>query len=421
MHIKNLRLIITCSFNTILEWFDYAFYVYIATTLAQLFFPNLNHRDALLAIFSIFAAGFLMRPIGVILFGYIGSKLDRKKALAGSLLLISIASLGVSITPTYVTIGIFAPALLLCFRLLQGISLGGQYDGTTIFLLEHAKKDYPTLASSWIPCSAIIGISIGALTAIAVTNANMPDWAWRIPFIIGSFCTLSGIYLRTYIKETPSCIATAKHHHLIQSPLTEILKKHRNALVQTCLLAAFLGSYVYICNLYYVTFAIKHTLFNIATINILVILGAIFTAVLIPFMSIIADYIGGRAIISIGLVGAAITVPMVFLLCLTNTFALALLGQMMYAIFNAAVSGAIFKYIFDLFPAQVRYTACSLAWSTGIAIFVGTAPMTTHYLTEHHQFINAGPTYITFIALITLIYIMSSKNGNANNTPVLKT
>jgi len=159
------RVILSCMIGNALEWYDFALYGYFATTIGKLFFPQFSTFASLMATFGIFAAGFIMRPLGGVLFGHIGDKIGRKDALLLSIYLMAIPTALIGLLPTYVQIGWFAPLFLTFIRLAQGLSMGGEFTGSMIFVVEHAKTNNRGQYGSWVVFSVLIGVLIGSAVA----------------------------------------------------------------------------------------------------------------------------------------------------------------------------------------------------------------------------------------------------------------
>lgn len=171
--------VIVASMGTFLEWAEFTYYAYIAAEIANLFFPSLDKRAGLLASLTVFALGYLMRPAGAIYFGYIGDKFGRRSALQSSILLMGLASMAIGLLPTYSQIGLLAPLLLTLFRCLQGFAVSGEFNGSAIYLIEHANNK-PCRAGSWTGLAAALGMMFGSLMAIIISLPLMPSWSWRI-------------------------------------------------------------------------------------------------------------------------------------------------------------------------------------------------------------------------------------------------
>ena len=206
---KNLML--GCFIGNALEWFDFAIYGYLASVLGQLFFPNLDPYTALLSSYGVFAAAFIMRPMGGILFGHLGDKWGRKKALLWSLGGMAIPTATMGFLPIYDDIGVLAPVCLVVCRLLQGLSLGGEFSGSIILLAEHAPPNRKGFFSTWADMGSSIGMIAASLTILLLnaflSEADLLSWGWRLPFLTSFFFAVAGYYLRQRLTETPEFLA----------------------------------------------------------------------------------------------------------------------------------------------------------------------------------------------------------------------
>ena len=197
-HLK--KVVVSSMIGNALEWYDFALYGYFSTLLAKLFFPSSDAVVSLMATYGVFAAGFFMRPLGGIIFGYIGDKMGRKKALLWSIYLMSFPTFAIACLPTYEHIAWGAPLLLTLIRLLQGLSMGGEFTGSIIFIVEHAEGRRRGFWGSFAPLSAILGILIGsglaAFLSYTLDSEQLSAWGWRIPFALSLFGGWLGSYMR---------------------------------------------------------------------------------------------------------------------------------------------------------------------------------------------------------------------------------
>lgn len=384
--------------GTFLEWAEYSFYGYLASKMSRIFFPQFDQKIAMIATFGVFAAGFIARPLGGIVFGYAGDVLGRKKALSVSIVLMGLATLSIGLLPTYQQVGLLAPILLLSCRMLQGIAVSGEFNGASIYLIEHAKPDKQYLAGSSVAAAAAAGMLFGAMVIATISLPFMPSWSWRIPFFIGAFSCIAGYYLRQNLTESPQFLQSAAKKKLARLPIVEVMLNHKKALLQTGILAAFVGIYVYICNIYYGSYLIHQAHYSMHNAVLLCGFGQAMVAVLIPIFANKADKVGGKKILLPGLLLAIIVAPLMFLFASYQSLSWLIFAEILYAIANAATSATIFKTVFDLFPTNSRYTGITFAWSLSVAIFGGTAPLFAQYLLGHLGFI--GPAIIVSCSAI---------------------
>lgn len=194
------------SIGTFLEWAEFTYFAYIANTIAALFFPKLGNSLGLIAAFSVFAVGYFFRPLGSLYFGYLGDKLGRRVALQISIMLMGISSLLIGSLPTYATIGILAPILLVILRCIQGFAVSGEFNGSAIYLIEH-DLEKPCQAGSWTGFASASGMMFGGLMATLISFEQMPVWAWRIPFLLGTLSCFCALYFRQNLSESPAFLA----------------------------------------------------------------------------------------------------------------------------------------------------------------------------------------------------------------------
>jgi MFS family permease len=237
--------------GNVMEWYDFSVYGYFATTIGRLFFPAQDAVSSLLAAFGVFAAGFLMRPLGSLVFGYIGDKKGRKLALTVSVALMALPTFLIGAFPTYEQIGSWASALLILMRFLQGLSVGGEYTTSSIFLVERSNPGRRGFLGSFVPLGSCAGVLLGSAIGAALTTvldqSAVASWGWRIPFLIGLTIGIFGLYIRRHMIEDE--VIQSEHAHLA-SPLGEAFRTEWRTIVRLIALGAvgavgFYMSFVY--------------------------------------------------------------------------------------------------------------------------------------------------------------------------------
>ena len=284
--------IIPTTLGTALEWAEYTFFAYMANQLATLFFPSDDPRMAILKTYGVFATSYFMRPLGAILFGMIGDKLGRKPALISSMLLMCLATTAIGFLPTYTSIGTLAPMLLIFCRLLQGLAVAGEFNGSAVFMLEHNPKR-PFFAGALTPFAAASGMSIGSLASMLVSLPNAPSFAWRIPFLCSGVIGLVALYLRQQVSETPVFKQT-----IIKSKKTffTLMKETENrmAFLSTMAISVFISVYIYTANVYYKTLSIQLGGLHPYIASQIITFGQVLSAILILIFGILADQFDGK-------------------------------------------------------------------------------------------------------------------------------
>ena len=246
----NVRQVLAGAVGNVLEWYDFAIYGYFASALAKTFFPSGNTALSLVSTFGVFAAAFLMRPLGGALFGYIRDRIGRKHALLTSAAMMTLATFGMGLLPGYATIGAAAPLLWIGFRLLQGLSIGGEFTASAIFLVERSDPRQRGLNGSFASISATIGLllgsTIGAIETRALTPAQVEAWGWRIPFLLGLLLGAFALFLRRVIvDDEPRHDAEPRRLPVVEALATDWPDILRGGVMNAAFAAGFYLIFVY--------------------------------------------------------------------------------------------------------------------------------------------------------------------------------
>jgi MHS family proline/betaine transporter-like MFS transporter len=402
---KQYITIISVLLGTFLEWAEYTYYGYIASKIASLFFPQINKYIALLAAFGIFAVGYLMRPLGAICFGMIGDLYGRKKALILSIFLMGISTLGMGLLPTYYSIGLAAPILLLLLRCLQGFAVSSELNGAAIFLLEKVAVRFSYFAGSLVSSAAALGMVAGGLAAAIVARSHI-EYAWRIPFFIAAGSCVLSFWLRKYIAESRVFQQYLKASSSQGGHLKTLWRNYKPQILLSCALTAYLCVLVYICNVYYVNFLITYGKFTASYAQLISASGELCTAILLPLIAIFITIQNADKFIKLSLISSILIAPFMFFVgSVQHQWILGIwLGQLLYGVINACLCAPIFKYLFDLFPINVRYSGSAIPWSISASVIGGTAPLLGQFFLQKTGLSIAPGLYLGLIAIIVLIY-----------------
>ncbi len=373
------KVIIAGMIGNGLEWYDYALYGFLAPIISKLFFPSENEFVSLVATFGVFAAGFVMRPLGAIIFGYIGDKYGRKISLALSILLMAIPTAMVAFLPTYESIGIAAPILLTIIRLLQGLALGGEFSGSITYIVEHASVKHRGIAGSTSIISLILGMLLGSATAMffasILSEEAFESWGWRAPFLIGLFIGCIGFYIRSYLDESPAYIDAKRHKKDSKKPLRELFSKYRGNMLLGISLYAAVTIPFYILTVFMNTFMSKILGYSNQESLIINTLCMVILLIIVPIAGLISDQIGRKPVMIASLLALiAVSYP-VFWLITQMDFMYALVGGIIFASVLAFYISPIPAVLVEIFPTSVRYSGMALSCNLCAALFGGTAPM----------------------------------------------
>src|SRR5262245_52493068 len=226
---EHTRTVVAGAVGNVLEWYDFALFGFLAPVIAPLFFPSESRIASLLDTYGVFALGFFMRPLGGVLFGHIGDRIGRKQALLWSVLLMAVPTTLIGVLPTHAQVGLLAPLLLTLIRILQGLSVGGEFIGSMSFLGEHASPRQRGFIGSWCTFSAGLGNLLGCGVAALVTAMLPPDelhrWGWRLPFFASVVVGVVGLWLRQGIEESPSFQQSASAGETARLPVVLALQR----------------------------------------------------------------------------------------------------------------------------------------------------------------------------------------------------
>ena len=371
---QRLRAIFGGSVGNLVEWYDWYVYAAFSLYFASSFFPSDDLTAQLMNSAAIFAVGFLMRPLGGLLFGWYADRYGRKAALTRSVLLMCFGSLMIALTPSHAQIGAWAPALLLLARLIQGLSVGGEYGTSATYLSEMATRERRGFFSSFQYVTLILG-QLSALAVLLVlqallTQQELEAWGWRIPFVIGAVLALVALYLRRSLVETDSFAAGAAKR---VNPLRALLRHPRElATVVGLTLGGTIAFYTY--TTYMQKFLVNTTGFSKASATSICAAALCVFLLLQPLAGALSDRIGRRPLLlGFGVCGALVTVPLMQALASVQS-PLAAFGLITFAL--VIVSGytstnAVVKA--ELFPAEVRALGVGLPYAVTVSVFGGTA------------------------------------------------
>lgn len=396
----NKKNTIASAIGTLVEWAEFGFYGYLIVTFSQLFFSMLPPQLAILAAFVGFAASYIARPLGSLVFGHIGDKQGRQKGLAYSLLLMGVATMGIGLLPTYAAIGATAPVLLLIFRFLQGFSVGGSI-GAAVFIFEH-HPEKPYFSTSWVSTAAAAGMLIGGVAALIITLPGMPDWAWRAPFCLGACACLIGYYIRHQLSETSAYQELINSQEIVKLPIKVVLTNYKKPLLQTATIGIGVALFIYICNIWWITYVIKSQYFTPLSARFLATFSQGAVVIFTPLLAWVAERWDGKKVMQLGWLGCAFIAPILFWASSRQSFFTVMAIDVFYAFFLSGITATMYKYFADIFPTAIRYTGQAMGWNIGVAIFGGSAPIVAEILSLNHlTYLAVG--YVVLSCLIAFI------------------
>ncbi|MFJ3248592.1 MFS transporter [Streptomyces sp. NPDC088770] len=374
------RAVRAAALGNAMEWFDFGVYSYIAVTLGKVFFPSGNPTTQLLSTFGAFAAAFLVRPLGGMVFGPLGDRVGRQKVLAFTMIMMAVGTFAIGLIPSYATIGVGAPLLLLAARLVQGFSTGGEYAGASTFIAEFAPDKRRGFLGSWLEFGTLAGYIGGAglvtLMTALLSSDQMTSWGWRIPFLIAGPMGIIGLYLRMRLEETPAFAAEAeKCESRPKVPLREMIAGQWKALLLCVGLVLVFNVTDYMLLSYmpsYLTSVLKYD----ETHGLLVVLCVMALMMIVqPFAGALTDRVGRRPVIAAGCAGFLFLSVPALLLIRQGSLAAVGLGMAALGLLLVCFTAAMPSALPALFPTRVRYGSLSIGFNISVSLFGGTTPL----------------------------------------------
>jgi MHS family proline/betaine transporter-like MFS transporter len=375
------RAILSCAIGNFFELFDFTIYGYFAVAITRAFYPS----GSMYGTYAAFGAAFLMRPVGAIVLGAYGDRMGRRAALVVTIGMMAAATGITGLIPTYQSIGVWAPVLLVVCRLVQGFSTGGEWGGAAAFLVEYAPPGKRGLTGSWQQFSTQIGALTGsvsaALLAANLSEADFYAWGWRIPFLCGFLLGPVGYFLRRKVAETPAFERAVETRTVERSPLRVAVREFGGRMVQ----AFGLSIVGCIANFIFVVYLVAYAINTMhlppgAAFSCAVASGSV-VVVLTPLVGALSDRIGRRPLIlACGVLNLVFDYPLFLLAIRGGTYGDLMLALVCNAVFQALYTGTIPSILAEMFPTRVRYTALSLSYGLAVVLFGGFAPLISTWL-----------------------------------------
>lgn len=403
------------SIGNAVEWFDFAIYGFLATFIAANFFPAGNETAALLNTFAIFAAAFFMRPLGGFVFGPLGDKLGRQRVLALVILLMSGATVLIGLLPTYASIGVAAPLLLLFLRCLQGFSAGGEYGGGAVYLAEFASDWRRGLTITFMAWSGVLGFLLGSVTVTLLQAllpaAAMESYGWRIPFLIAGPLGLVGLYIRLRLDDTPQFAELSRSDRVAKSPLREAVTTSWRRILQVIGLFIVFNIGYYVVFTFLPTYFIKTLGLSKADAFVSISLASLVALILILPLAALSDRIGRRPMLIAGSVAFAVLGYPLFLLLNSGSLAAAIAAHCGLAVIESIYVSAAVSAGVELFATTVRYSGFSIGYNICVAGFGGTTPYVVTWLAAETGNDLAPACYLIVAAVVSLAAILTLRES----------
>ncbi|TWD93428.1 metabolite-proton symporter [Neobacillus bataviensis] len=394
-----------------IEFYDFFLYGTVASLVFnKLFFPNDDPLVSLLLAYATFGVTFFIRPLGGLVFSHMGDKFGRKNTLVISLMLMGISTISIGLLPTYSSVGVVAPILLVFLRLLQGIALGGEWGGAVLLAVESAPKQkrgfYGSFPAMGIPLGMLLGTFSVSLMSM-LPDGQFLTWGWRVPFLLSAILVAIGIWIRRGIIETSAFQEEKQKGNVVKVPLIETFRYHWKAvLISLGAKCVEVGPF-YIFTTFFIAYSTGTIGFSRTTALNVITISTLVTALCIPLMGILSDKIGRKRVFLLGAAGLALfAFPYFYLLSLKSTFWVYVISIIALGILWSAIASIIGTMFTEMFSTNVGYTGITLGYQTGSALFGGTAPMiATVLLKSYHGSWTPLAIFICILCVASFISV----------------
>lgn len=391
--------------GTILQWYDFALFGYFAPIIAALYFPKDNAVASLLHVFGMFAVGYLLAPMGALVFGYIGDRYGRKRALTFSILGMAIPTLMIGCLPGFHTLGLVAPILITLLRIGQGFVASAEFSGSAIFLVEHAPPGRTALYGCLTSAAYSLGVIFAGLVATCLTSPGMPDWAWRLGFVLSSCLGFIIFTLRRSLIETPL------YQHINEQskprlPIWTALRNTPQAMFGVVGLACLVGVVTFGTYVFMSSYLHRYFEFSLSQATLIVTMALAVDAVVEPLMAILADRVGHVKILVLGMGLIILSSLPIFYLITSGSIIWVSIGMALMSLLIAIAFAPMNAYMVMLFPGAYRYSGFGVAFHVGISIFGGTAPLVLMWWVEKTGNLMSPAYYFILSASVGLAALL---------------
>jgi MHS family proline/betaine transporter-like MFS transporter len=377
--VERRKAVIAAVVGNALEWYDFGVYGYFVLIISQLFFPAEDPLVSRILTFAVFGIGFVMRPAGSIIFGIYSDRAGRRKSLGAVIFLMAFSTFAIGLLPTYSQVGPAAPILLVCIRLLQGLSAGGEGGSSSTYLVEYAPKGQRGFIGSFQQATVGAGFLLGSLSAAILaqllSHDEMTAWGWRIPFLLGGVYGVFGAYLRWRLSDTPKFTEIEEQGDTSSRPFLEAITKYPTETLTVFGLTLHFTVAYYIVIVFLPQHIVSVAGLTPANAQWISVSSLVVFVVIIPLWGALSDKIGRKIFLQVSTLGYVLLAYPLFMMATSGSSTLALIAQLTFVVILSAFAGPAPATFSEMFPTRVRCTAQSIGNNLAVAIFGGFAPL----------------------------------------------
>jgi MHS family proline/betaine transporter-like MFS transporter len=396
--------------GNVLEWYDYGVYGYLVPIISQLFFPSGDPTVSLLSTFAVFGVGFVMRPVGSIVFGIYGDRHGRRRALSAVIFVMAASTFAMGLLPTYAQAGVLGPALMVIVRLFQGLSTGGEFGGSSAYIVEYAPQHRRGFFGAFQLVGVASGFLCGSLTAALLNSllskAELAAWGWRVPFLFGLAVGIVGAYMRWKIDDTPIFTDIEEQGATAKAPFIEAITRHPKETLLAFTSTLHNTVAYYIALIYITNYMINIGKLPQPTALWISTAGLAFMIVQLPFWGALSDRLGRRPLMIFSCAAFIVLGYPFFLLAASGNVGLAVLGEMLMMVCYAPYAATCASFLTEIIPTRVRYTSMSFGYNVAVAVFGGFAPFIATWLVRETGSTYSPAIYLIAAAVVTGIAVL---------------
>ena len=416
------KVVVASLIGTTIEWYDFfLFGVAAALIFNELFFPDFEPLVGTLLAFSTYAIGFVARPIGGLVFGHYGDKVGRKSMLVLSLGIMGAATFCIGLLPSYATIGVAAPILLVVLRFVQGFAIGGEWGGAILMAAEHGGAKRRGLFASWpqagVPIGNLLAVGVVSLLGLLTSAAAFEAWGWRVAFLLSAVLVGVGLWVRATLAESPEFQALEERQETVRTPIVEVVRTHpRSVLVAMGARFAENVSY-YIFTVFVLTYVTEELGLERAWALNAVLIASAVHLLAIPAAGALSDRVGRRPLYVFGAVGVGVWGFVFFALLDSRSFVAITLAVTVGLVLHAAMYGPQAAFFSEMFGTRVRYSGVSVGYQLA-SVFAGSlAPIVAVALLAEYGSALPVSFYLAGTAVITLVALAFAREARAADGP----
>jgi MFS family permease len=405
------KLVIASSLGSVIEHYDFFIYAFTAPIVFdRLFFPKMDSFASMLAVYATFAVGFVARPLGGMVFGHYGDQLGRKAMLTITFALMGVASFFIGCLPSYDSIGLAAPAVLVALRFVQGFAFGGEYMNAVSLTLENAPSARRGFFASWVNASGPIGVILAsgfiALLGYVSSPQDFVQWVWRVPFVLSLLLVVLGTYIRLQVDESTLFKAVQASAMKTKTPLLDVMRSWKKSVLFGCLVNMAHSTFQYMSTVFVLGYAVKTLGMPGSSVTFGTMVANVLEMCMVPLIASYSDRFGRRPFIALGILLAAAWYPIYFQLVATKDPTLLILGLVVsIGIIHALMFAPEAAFTAELFPTEVRVSGSSLGKQLGIILGGGIAPLVGTALLGSGMGFSSIILYFEVIAACALVGI----------------